>query len=128
MATFFFAKHLKHKIYTLKKSGQSSSFQEHKCILLCLDISRRASRTVLILVWQQAACWLDGVQFLAGARDFSVFSSIQTGSGAHVASFTMGTRAVFPGVIWLGHESGHSSLSNAKFKNGGTIPPLPSMP
>jgi hypothetical protein len=42
--------------------------------------------------------WMDGVQFLAGER-FSFLHSIQTGSGAHPASYPIGTRGNFPGAL-----------------------------
>jgi hypothetical protein len=35
--------------------------------------------------------------FPAGARDFSLFYSVQIGSGAHPASYPMGTEGDFPG-------------------------------
>jgi hypothetical protein len=37
------------------------------------------------------------VQFLAWARNFSLHHRIQNGSGAHPASYPMGTRGSFPG-------------------------------
>jgi hypothetical protein len=37
-------------------------------------------------VERRAASWTAGVRFPAGARDFSVLHSIQSGSGAHPAS------------------------------------------
>lgn len=36
-----------------------------------------------------------GVGFLAGERDFSLFRRIQTGLGAHLASYTVGTGGSF---------------------------------
>jgi len=36
------------------------------------------------------------VQFLAGARDFAFFLSIQPGSGTHSSSYLMGTEGCFP--------------------------------
>jgi hypothetical protein len=39
-----------------------------------------------------------GVRSLAGAEDFSSNFCVQTGSGAHPASCTMGTGGPFPGV------------------------------
>jgi hypothetical protein len=67
-----------------------------------------------------------GVLFPAGARDFSVLHSVQTGSEAHPASYTMSTGASFPvWVKWLGHEAGHSPSPSAKVKNGGAIFQLP---
>jgi len=39
-----------------------------------------------------------GVRSPAGAKDFSSSLCVQTGSGAHPASCTMGTGGPFPGV------------------------------
>jgi hypothetical protein len=38
-----------------------------------------------------------GVRFPAGAKDFSYSLCVQTGSGVHPASCTMGTGGPFPG-------------------------------
>jgi hypothetical protein len=38
-----------------------------------------------------------GVRFPAGTRDFSLFHSVQTGSGADTASYPVGTEGSFPG-------------------------------
>jgi hypothetical protein len=38
-----------------------------------------------------------GVRFLAGAGNFSLHHRVQTGSGAHPASYPMGTEFSFPG-------------------------------
>jgi hypothetical protein len=43
------------------------------------------------LVQWQAAGWTTGVRFLAGARDISLLYSVQTGYGAHLASYPVGT-------------------------------------
>jgi hypothetical protein len=37
------------------------------------------------------------VRFLAGAGNFSLHHRVQNGSGAHPASYPMGTRGSFPG-------------------------------
>jgi hypothetical protein len=37
------------------------------------------------------------VRYLAGAGNFSLHHSVQDGSGAHPASYTMGTRGSLPG-------------------------------
>jgi hypothetical protein len=37
------------------------------------------------------------VQFLTGAGNFSLHHHVQDGSGAHPASYPMGTRGSFPG-------------------------------
>jgi hypothetical protein len=67
--------------------------------------------------------WTAGAPFPAEGRDFSLFHSIQTGSGPHPASYLMGTEAVSPGVKLLGRESDHSP-SSAEVTNDGPIPPL----
>jgi hypothetical protein len=41
--------------------------------------------------------WAIEVRFLAGAKDFSSSLSVQTGSGAHPTSCTVGTGGPFPG-------------------------------
>jgi hypothetical protein len=38
-----------------------------------------------------------GVRSSAGAKDFSSSLCVQIGSGAHIASYTMGTGGPFPG-------------------------------
>jgi hypothetical protein len=43
---------------------------------------------------------------------FSVLHRVQIGSGAHPASYPMGT-----GVIAVGHEADHLTSSNAEVKN-----------
>jgi hypothetical protein len=42
--------------------------------------------------------WAIGVRSPAGAKDFSAILCVQTGSGAHPASCTVGTGGPFPGV------------------------------
>jgi hypothetical protein len=64
----------------------------------------------------------DGVRFQAGARD-----SLQTGSGAHAASYTMGTGSCFPGEKWQKHEADHSPPTSPYVNNGEAIPPLSHM-
>jgi hypothetical protein len=44
-----------------------------------------------------AVCWMAGVWFPEGAIHFFLLHSIQTGSGAHLASYPMGTMVSFPG-------------------------------
>jgi len=41
---------------------------------------------------------MTGVLFLAGGRNFSLRHRVQTGSGAHLASCSMGKRDSFPGA------------------------------
>jgi hypothetical protein len=41
--------------------------------------------------------WMARVHFLAGATDFPLLHSIQTGSEAHLASYPLSTEGSFPG-------------------------------
>jgi hypothetical protein len=67
-----------------------------------------------------------GVRFPAEARDCcSLFHSVQTGSGAHPASYTIGTGALSPGGKRQWREADHSPASSAVVKNNGAIPLFP---
>jgi hypothetical protein len=53
-----------------------------------------------------------------GAEDFSSSPCVQTGSGAHLASYPMGTGGPFPGgKARPGRDADHSSPSSAEVKN-----------
>jgi hypothetical protein len=55
-----------------------------------------------------------GVRSPAGAKDFSSSLCVQTSSGAHPASCTMGTGGPFPGgKARPGRDADHSPLSSA---------------
>jgi hypothetical protein len=56
------------------------------------------------------------VWFLAGAGNFSLHHHIQNSSGAHPASFPVGTRVLSLGIKRLGREADHSPPSSAKVK------------
>jgi hypothetical protein len=59
-----------------------------------------------------------GVRSPAGAEDFSSSLCVQTGSGAHPASCTMGTGGPFPGgKARPGRDADHSPLSSAEIVN-----------
>jgi hypothetical protein len=59
-----------------------------------------------------------GVRFPAGAKDFSSILCVQTGSGAHPASCTMGTGGPFPGAkAWPGRDADYSPPSSAEVEN-----------
>jgi hypothetical protein len=73
--------------------------------------------------------WLmwSGVKVTARAGDFSLYHHVQTGSGAHTASYPMGTRDSSLWVKWPGHEADHSPPSSVEVKNVWsytTTPPL----
>jgi hypothetical protein len=54
----------------------------------------------------------------AGAKDFSCSLCVQTGSGAHPASYTMGTGGPSPGAkARPGRDADHSPPSRAEVVN-----------
>jgi hypothetical protein len=55
-----------------------------------------------------ATGWTDGVRFPWKARNFSLFHIVQTGPGAHAASFPMGVGPLSQGVKRSGREVHHS--------------------
>jgi hypothetical protein len=65
------------------------------------------------------------VRFLTENRDFSLLHSLQTGSGAHLASYPMSTEDSIPEGKATWRENDHSLLSYAEVMNGGAIPPPP---
>jgi hypothetical protein len=59
-----------------------------------------------------------GVRSPAGAKDFSSSLCVQTGSGSHPASCTVGTGGPFPGgKARPGRDADHSPLSSAEVVN-----------
>jgi hypothetical protein len=60
--------------------------------------------------------WIIGVQFLPGARDFSLLCSIRTDSGAHPAPYPVGTGALLTVVQWQACDADHSLPSSAEVK------------
>jgi hypothetical protein len=56
------------------------------------------------------------VRFPAGAGNFSLHHRVQNDSGAHPASYPMGTGALSLGVKWPGRESDNSPPSSAEVK------------
>jgi hypothetical protein len=68
---------------------------------------------VIQSVTRRTTDWTAGVRFLEGARDSSLFHSVQTSSGAHPASYPIGTGGCPPGgkvvhvktEAWRGNES-----------------------
>jgi hypothetical protein len=59
-----------------------------------------------------------GVRSPAGAKDFFSILCVQTGYGAHPASYTMGTGGPFPGgKARPGRDADHSPPSSAEVVN-----------
>jgi hypothetical protein len=81
---------------------------------MCMYVGARVAQSVLCLTTD----WTTGVQSPTEAEDFSSSFCILTGSGAHPASFTMGTGGPFPGgKAQPGRDADHSPLSSAEVKN-----------
>jgi hypothetical protein len=61
--------------------------------------------------------WAIRVRSPTGAENFSSSPCVQTGSGAHPASYSMGTSDSFSGgKARPGHDADHSPPSSAKVK------------
>jgi hypothetical protein len=65
-----------------------------------------------------------GVRSLTGAKHFSLLHGVQTGSGAHPASYPTGAGALSLGVKRPEREADYLPPSSAEV-NGGAVPPLP---
>jgi hypothetical protein len=57
-----------------------------------------------------------GVPVLVGARNFSRYYRVQTGAGAHPASYPMGIRGLSLGIKRPEREADHSLPSSAEVK------------
>jgi hypothetical protein len=69
--------------------------------------------------------WGSRVQFLAGAGNFSLHYCVQNGSGAHPASYPIGTRGSFPKGKVARREADHSPPSSAEVKNAWSYTSIP---
>jgi hypothetical protein len=67
-----------------------------------------------------------GVRAPAVAGNYSLYHLVQTGSGAHPASYPMGKRSSFSlEVNWAGREADHSPPSSTEIKNAwNSTPPV----
>jgi len=72
-----------------------------------------------------SSSWGSTVQSPAGAGNFSSHHRLWNGSGAHPASYPMGTRAFSLGVYQPGREANHSPPPSVEVKNAWAIPPHP---
>jgi hypothetical protein len=72
-----------------------------------------------LLEQRKATGRMTGVRFPTGAGDFSLLHTVQTGSGAHPASYP----ALLQRVKQPGGEADRSHPSTSKVKNDGAITP-----
>jgi hypothetical protein len=102
--------------------GRSSIQHFNFCVLL----SQRGSRDSAVGI--ATGYGLDdkgvAVRFLA-VQDFSPLHVVQTGSGAHPASYPMGTGGYFPRVKRLGREGDNSPYLVLRSRIRESIHPLP---
>jgi len=70
-----------------------------------------------VSIYDQATSWMTGVLFPAGAGSFSLRHRVLTGSGAHPASYHMGTVSSYPAVKLPAREADSSPLSSTEAKN-----------
>jgi hypothetical protein len=68
---------------------------------------------------------MNGVRLPAGAGNLSLPHRVQTGSGAHSASYPMGTRVLYLGVKRSGRKADHSPPSTAEVKNASSYTSTP---
>jgi hypothetical protein len=73
---------------------------------------------MLVRYWNGLLSWgRFEVRVPVGARDFSPFQNVQTGSGAHPPSYSSSKWGSFLGVNRPGRDVGHWSLPSAKAKS-----------
>jgi hypothetical protein len=83
-------------------------------LFLCLSFW---NLTELILLWVYYWHYRSSrVRFPTGAGNFSLHQRVPNGSGAHPASYPMGTSGSFRGVKRPGREADHSPPSSAEVK------------
>jgi len=62
-----------------------------------------------------------------GAGKSSLHYHVQTNSGAHPASYPVGTRGLSLGLKWPGREANHSPQSSAEVRNAWRYTSTPSI-
>jgi hypothetical protein len=77
---------------------------------LVFDVNSRSRVRSIVVTTSNG---LDGQQM----QDFSLLHNVQTGSGAHPASYPMGTGATSPELKRSGREADHYPPSSADIKN-----------
>jgi hypothetical protein len=77
------------------------------CNCIPLRFKHPRNSSVSIAIDYGPGDWTSGVRFLAGAGKFSLRHRVQTGSGAHPASYPMGTRDLSLVVKRPDHEADH---------------------
>jgi hypothetical protein len=99
------------RIYKVTGNGEKLTI---KSFIICILRSRDSS--VDIALGYELDDRGSRVRFPSGAGNFSLHHRVQNGSGAHPASYPMGTRGSFTGGKAAGVEADHSSPSSAEVK------------
>jgi hypothetical protein len=81
------------------------------------DLTDACNSSVGIVLGHRLDDWGSRVRFPVGAGNFSLHHRVQNGSGAHPASYPMGTEAHIPGVKRPDREAHQSIPSSAEVKN-----------
>jgi hypothetical protein len=92
-------------------ANKVSYLNSESLFVYCLVHMSRVAQSVQCLTTD----WTAGVRSPTEAEDISCNLCVQTGSGAHPASYTMGTGGSFPGSkARPGREADHSPPSSAE--------------
>jgi hypothetical protein len=85
---------------------------------LCWKLSLQLNQAAVAQsVYRLTTDWTTGVRSPTGVEDFSSSPCVHTVSGAHPASYTMGTGGPFPGgKARPGRDADHSPPSSAEVK------------
>jgi hypothetical protein len=88
------------QVITIRTSGFEKVEWGHSRVLVMLPeslIDKSRDTSVGIALGYKLDDWGSRVRFPAEAGNFSLHHRVQNGSGAHPASYLMGTRGSFPG-------------------------------
>jgi hypothetical protein len=83
---------------------------------ICCWVCKSEHNSVSVATGDGLDDWMIGFRFLAGAENFSLRHRVQTSTGAHPASYSIGTGVSPPGVKRPGREADHLPPSRAEVK------------
>jgi hypothetical protein len=89
-------------MYSHDKGRYDNSLNKCSCdtpliIILITHSCRSCDSSVSIALGYRLDGWSSRVGYLVGTGNFSLYHGVQDGSGAHPASYPMGTGGSFPG-------------------------------
>jgi hypothetical protein len=86
-----------HSPNTLSRRGAQKMHGDNFTFIKILNLLKNLDSSVSTATGYGLDDWMIEVRFPAGAGNFSPHHRVQTGSGAHPASYPMGTTGSFPG-------------------------------